>query len=357
MLAACSGSGVSNANWPGMTSNGSRIYLAYGPGILAYDVETQNTLWTFPAEARAGLSFYAAPSVQEDRIIFGDYGVAGGMFSPAIEVSVYAVNGEGSSIWPEANMDATASIVAPPLQVGEQVFVGTSDNKLLALNAATGEQEWAFETGHSIWGQPTYKDGTLYITSLDKSAYALNAADGSLKWKSDLSGALPSQVVADSTLVYVSSFDRQVHALAMDTGEERWAAPAEDWVWGAPTLAGDKLFYGDIQGNLYAIAADSGELIWQETAVGPIQTRVLVLNDVVYVASGGNSETGLGSLAAYDANTGAKLWQKETSGPLYTTPVIVNETLVVAPTASETELLIGFDLDGNQLWSEAPPEQ
>lgn len=341
-----------------MTSDGSRIYVAYGAGVLAYDVEARNTLWTFPAEARAGLSFYAAPSVQDGRIIVGDYGVAGGMFSPTIRVSVYAVDSNGNAIWPEANMDATASIVAPPLQVGEQVFVGTSDNKLLALNATTGQQEWAFETGHSIWGQPTYKDGTLYIASLDKSAYALNASDGSLKWKSDLSGALPSQVVADSSLIYISSFDRQVHALAMDSGEEQWTAPAADWVWGAPTLAGDKLFYGDIKGNLYAVSANSGEPVWQKTAVGAIQATMVVVDNVVYVASGGNTETGQGSLAAYDADSGEILWQKETSGPLYTAPIIINDTLVVAVTGTtSTDLLIGFDLDGNQLWTVPHPGQ
>lgn len=356
-LVGC-GSRVNNANWPGMTSDGSRIYVAYGPGVLAYDVESQRTLWTFPTETRAGLFFYAAPSVQDERVIFGDYGVAGGMFSPTIRVSVYAVDGDGNPIWPENNMDATASIVAPPLQVGNQVFVGSSDNKLLALDATTGQQEWVFETGHSIWGQPTYKDGTLYVASLDKTAYALNAADGSLKWQANLSGALPSQMVTDSDLVYVSSFDRQVHALEVDTGTERWSAPAEDWVWGAPTLAGDTLFYGDIKGNLYAVSATSGEAIWQKTAVGAIQTNVLVVDNVVYVASGGNSETGLGSLAAFAADSGEQLWQKETSGPLYTAPVIVNDMLVVAVTGTTApDLLIGFDFDGNQLWTVPHPGQ
>lgn len=355
-LVGC-GSRISNANWPGMTSDGSRIYVAYGPGVLAYDVEAKQTLWTYPPEARAGLSFYAAPSVADDHVVFGDYGVAGGMLSPTIRVSIYAVDGDGNPIWAENNMDATASIVAPPLQVGGQLFVGTSDNKLLALDATTGKQMWAFETGHSIWGQPTYKDGTLFIASLDKSTYALDATTGSVKWESKLSGALPSQVVTDSELIYVSSFDRQVHALAMDTGAEQWSATAADWVWGAPTLAGDKLFYGDIKGNLYAVAADSGQPIWQKTAVGAIQTNMLVVDDVVYVVSGGDIETGQGSLAAYDANSGDQLWQKNTSGPLYTAPVIINDTLIVAVTGNAAELLIGFDFDGNQLWTVPQPGQ
>ncbi len=156
--------------------------------------------------------------------------------------------------------DARDKIVAPPLQVDDQVFVGTADNHILALNAADGSLLWDYETDHAIWGQPAYRDGVLYVASMDWSVYALDAASGELVWRTELGGALPSSPVLGDDLLYVSSFDGNVHALDLATGKERWAASgAGDWVWGAPALADGTLYFSDIAGNLFAVDAQTGE--------------------------------------------------------------------------------------------------
>ncbi|MFQ5398503.1 MAG: PQQ-binding-like beta-propeller repeat protein [Anaerolineae bacterium] len=359
VLAACGARGITG-NWPGLSTDGKNVYVAYGPSVIAYDVEAQEQLWSFPAESNRALQFFAPPSVQDGRIILGDYGAAGGFFSPGVIVTVYALEGDGrgtpNTLWADEGV-ADDRIVAAPLQVENRVFVGTANNKLLALDAETGNLLWEFEVGHGIWGQPSFKDGVLYVSSLDRSVHALDAETGSELWQTELGGAIAGKPVTDENLVYVSSFDGKLHALDMAAGQEQWAVEAEDWIWEAPTLDNGVLYFADVKGNVYAVTATGGEHIWSQQIGHPIQTRPVVVGDKVFIASEGDVESEQGLLTALTADTGELVWQTNTPAPLYTTPVVVGDTIVVAM-QSETALLMAFNLEtGGQVGAPFVPAQ
>jgi outer membrane protein assembly factor BamB len=358
LLSACGGR-IANTNWAGLSTDGERVYLAYGPRVLAYDPATESESWTFPAESSA-VQYFSAPSVEGEQVVFGDYGQSGGFLSPRVTVSIYALenveSGAPGQIWTNSE-SAHDKIVAPPLQVGEQLFVGTADNHLLALDATDGSLQWDFETGHAIWGQPVLRDGILYATSMDWSVYALNAETGDLVWQTPLGGALPSRPVLGEDLMYVSSYDGNVHALDIATGEEQWAAPAADWVWGAAALADGVIYYSDIQGNIYAADAETGEQRWTKSSGTRVQTAPVVLGDTLYVASQTTGETPAGALTAYSRADGEQLWSQPTGAPLLATPVIVGDDTIVVALQSADTLLIGFEpATGRELWRFASPE-
>jgi len=356
LLAGCTGQ-VANESWPGLSADGETVYVAYGPGVLAYNVEAQQSLWTFPAEPGGALLFFASPSVAGGRVVIGDYGASQGFLSPGIVAKVYALEG-GQQGAPEllwSDDVARDRIVAPPLQVDDRVFVGTADNMVLALNAETGAELWRFSTGHSIWAQATYHEGVLYVASLDRHLYALDAESGTELWRAQLSGALSGKPMIDNGLIYVSSFDHQLHALDPESGQELWTADAADWIWSAPAVADGVLYFADSRGNVYAVEADSRRELWRAQAAGSVLTSPVFANGIVYVASEGDSEAEQGVLTAYDAGSGQELWQQTTPAPLYTTPVIVNDEIIVA-LQSESTLLMAFELEsGSQRWSFAPP--
>ncbi|MFQ5434780.1 MAG: PQQ-binding-like beta-propeller repeat protein, partial [Anaerolineae bacterium] len=252
VLAACGVSGT-NDNWPGLSTDGEQVFVAYGDGVLAVDAATGEQVWSFPEEANPRLKFYAAPSEQDGRLFLGDYGASGGLLSPGIIVSVYALmdDGQGSPelLWQDSEL-VHDRIVAPMLQVGDQVIVSTANNFVYALDAESGDLNWQFETGHAIWGQPAYKGDTLFITSLDKSIYAVDVKTGQEKWQQTFSGAIAGAPVVNENLVYVANFDSKIHALDIETGAERWTAVAEGWIWGAPAYDNGELFYADAHGNV-----------------------------------------------------------------------------------------------------------
>ncbi|MFJ9597987.1 PQQ-binding-like beta-propeller repeat protein, partial [Streptomyces virginiae] len=59
------------------------------------------------------------------------------------------------------------------------VYIGSSDGKVYALDAATGTPRWAHTTAGAVWSSsPAVVDGIIYIGSNDKKVYALDAATG-----------------------------------------------------------------------------------------------------------------------------------------------------------------------------------
>lgn len=60
-----------------------------------------------------------------------------------------------------------------PAVVNGTVYVGSVDNRVYALDAATGRQHWAFKTGDWVGSSPAVVDGTVYVGSSDGKLYAL----------------------------------------------------------------------------------------------------------------------------------------------------------------------------------------
>ena len=359
-LAACSA--LPNENWPGLTAVDDTVYVAYGQGVLAVDIEAREQRWFFPDEPNAALSFFAAPSVSDDRVIFGDYGQSGGFFNPNTTVSIYAFEEEAEALldplWVRSDV-AEDRIVAPATQAADTVFIGTADNHLLALDAQSGELLWDFEAGHSIWAQPVYHEGVVYLASLDNSVYALDVETQELLWETALSGSVASGPTLSGDVLYVPSFDRQIHALDVATGEEIWAADATEWVWGSPAVGGGLVYYGDIAGSLFAVGALTGELTWHAVLPGAIQSAPLFVDGRLFVGTGeieGDAEERTGQLIALDAASGDVVWEQEAPAPVFTSPVAADGKVVVAVRTADGLLqLLVYEQDSGELeWEFSP---
>lgn len=316
------------------------VYVAYGPGIVAVDLNEQEQLWLYrPQDSNASLQFYASPSFEQGQLIFGDYGASGGLISASVTVSVYALEELMSQnpvlAWSQSQV-AQDRIVAQPLQLEDRVIVGTADNFVVALDSEDGRPLWndPFEAGHSIWGHPIGEEGVVFVPSLDKNVYALDAETGEEIWQANVGGSVSDKPVMNGDLIYVSSFDDQVHALDKASGATRWTAPARAAVWGAPAYADGVVYFVDLNGNAYAVGADSGELRWEQNLAEYVVAATVVEDGVVYVAAAGDPDTDpktrQGSLIALSADTGEELWRKQMPSPLFTTPLIVEDSIVVA---------------------------
>jgi outer membrane protein assembly factor BamB len=352
---------IGSSNWPGLSTDGEQLYIAYGGGVAAVDVETRSVNWVFPREGSPTLQFYAPPAVANGRLIVGDYGASQGLFSPNLKVSIYALQNNGqqfpSPLW-TADTLAKDRIIAPPLYVNGTVYVGTADNSLLALEADNGALRWQFDTGHSIWAQPVYGDGLLYVASLDKKLYALNEQTGTEIWRKELTGAIVGTPALSDELVFIGSFDKTLHALDRQTGAERWTAVANDWIWAAPVYADGSVYFADIDGYVYGYAADSGQEQWRVTLPGTIQATPVVHEDLLIILTA-DKESALdqGAVIALDRADGSIRWQQSNREPLYATPAVIGEQLAVA-VQSDSAILLFFNIaDGSLIWRLPPIER
>ena len=359
-LVSC-GTRGSDANWPGLSTDGENVYAAYGKRVIAYNVADQRQMWLFPAEASRAL-LYAAPSANEDgRVIFGDYGTSGGMLDPKITTVIHAVeNGTGSppaTIWIN-NTAVSGKTVAPALQVDDTVYVGTNDSTFVALDAVNGTEIWRFEgAAEPVWGVPVYQDDTVFITSIDGMVYALDANSGAKKWEFPLEGAIAGGAVLNDNMLYVADFAAHIHALSTATGEEQWVIMADGSTWATPAYADGSVFFTDINGTIYAIDGQTGDKLWRQTMPYPLHTSPLAQDGVVYVVGGPEGKATEGMISAYEADSGDLIWQKIVTAPLTSTPVIVDDAVVTIKQAEAVYSLVAFDIEtGTEKWAYVLPK-
>ena len=351
-------------NNPGVSAEGDRVYVAYGTSVYAVDVVAQREIWRFPAGG-GNTEYYAAPSIGEDRIILGDAGASQGFLSPGVVASAYAVNdvdsGSPTSIWQTTEKLARDRIVAEALQANGQVFIGTADNDLVALDGNSGSEQWRTELGHSVWGRPAFVNGNVVVGSMDKSVYGLDAATGDINWQQELGGAIAANIVADGSTVYVGSFDSHLYAFDGATGDEIFSAEATDWIWGAPSLGNGMVFVGDASGEVIAVDQDNGAQQWSTSVGGVIEAGVMALGDTVYVPVVVPTESAsvtTGRLVAINADTGVVRWQVDKVNPFAATPLAAGGFIVVSYVNDDNGVVLDvFDADGKQVWSYTPVEQ
>ena len=97
------------------------------------------------------------------------------------------------------------------------VFVGSDYGYIFALDAASGELVWNFETWGSVRLTPALADDVLCFASSDDHVYALDAITGSPIWHYDVESWIAAISVSDG-VVFVNAKGERVLALTEPEG-------------------------------------------------------------------------------------------------------------------------------------------
>jgi outer membrane protein assembly factor BamB len=273
---------------------------------------------------------------------------------------VYWTYQTGSAIW------------GTPTAGDGRVYVGSDDNNLYALDAASGELLWKFTTGDKVRSTPAVSKGIVYFCSDDGSLYAVRTKDGSLAWQVDIHNVAErelfdqnarvfdylqsSPVVADGVL-YVGSADGNLYALDARRGKLRWTYQTGAMLRATPTVDSGTVYVGNWAGDLYALDAGRGELRWKAFIAfpvspvylyRPIQSRALVVSGTVYDASR------KASVVALDALTGELQWEYDYGMGLWveSSPVLVGDTIYIGSSGNQSVYVL--DSRTGELLSRTP---
>jgi outer membrane protein assembly factor BamB len=135
---------------------------------------------------------------------------------------------------------------------GGTLYYGTSsDGKLVALDAVTGQPRWTFLTDGPVRFAPAVWRDQVFVAGDDGFLYSLAAADGRVRWKLR-GGPRPDMLLGNDRMI------------------SRWPAR------GGPVVADGVLYFGagiwPSEGIfLYAIDAASGRRLWCNDSSGSIE--------------------------------------------------------------------------------------
>jgi outer membrane protein assembly factor BamB len=267
--------------------------------------------------------------------------------------------------------------------VGETLFVGSREGKLVAVDMADDSRQWsepiqaassgsilgcsacaAGQSGVAIYGTPAVSEalGLIYLAGYNGKVYAFNADSLQKDWvypvDASLSAIVGGVVVASGKL-YFGCADKNIYALDAEDGYLEWKFETGDKIWSTPAVADGTVYLGSFDKKLYALDAETGEEKWDEPfeTEGAIVSTPLIYNGTVYFGSFDRH------IYAVDAADGSLKWRSEVEAGnwFWASPVIYDGVIYAACLDGKVYILDAEDgreaadaLDGGSPISSSP---
>jgi eukaryotic-like serine/threonine-protein kinase len=184
-----------------------------------------------------------------------------------------------------------------------------------ASNVSQLHLGWQTTISNAPVSPPVVSGGEVYVGSNDSDVYALNAATGAILWKGATGASIPFSPAVDGSRVFVGSDDGKVYAFPTSCSTPcapLWSAATGARIGAAPVVANGAVYVGT-GSSLWALDEVTGTVRWQATLFN-LAIGVAVSNGIVYATDG--------SLFAFPTSCStpcAPLW---IGGPAGTVPVV-----------------------------------
>ncbi len=317
---------------------GGVVYIgSVDTNFYALDAETGAERWRF----QAGGAIRSSAAVVDGTVYFSSR-----------DGCVNALRaGTGEAIWQcrialtnqTASVDNWDYFDSSPTFVEGVIYIGSGDRKLYAIDARTGQTNWAFATQAKVRSTPAVVDGRVYFGGLDRYFYALDAATGTNVWKYRVQGnsGFPNgeiyhaPAVVDG-VVYFGSRDSALYAVNAATGTLKWrraVCGGSSWVFNSPAVWKDRVFLGtSIPGYFIALDLVTGQEKWSISLPAQEYSSPAIAEEIAYFGVGDALSTCTSPAHPrpvpayfYAVNLSARkvLWRFRTPGHVYSSPAVV----------------------------------
>lgn len=274
---------------PVITSDGQLLAPSYDHNLYILDAATGKEIWSF-TESKNRL--IASPLVIENMA-----------YQPSTDGNVYAINlttkqlawtqKTGDPIWAQPADNANCNCV----------FVTSMDHFIYSFDAKVGTQIWKTDLGAAIVGTPAVSsDGSLYVGTFDKQMIALEAATGNIRWRYDTKDWIWSGPALDNKGLYFGDLAGNFYALNTADGTLLWTNQEKNPIVDTPLIAQDKIYFAT-EFDLLFILNTSGATVDSKVIGGVIYSSPEIADDIVLV-----SPTGFDALLVALNLDGAQQW-------------------------------------------------
>jgi len=273
------------------------------------------------------------------------------VYAGSTDGALYAVNrADGTERW---KFETNGPIASSPAVSGGLVYISSLDGNIYAVEAASGAKRWVFATegerrftAPGIHGaiprtermpdpfdvflsSPTVVGGTLYIGSGDQHIYALDAATGALRWSFMTGDVVHASPAVVDGVVYIGSWDRNLYALDAATGRERWRYTTGNdttiynqiGIASSAAVVDGLVFVGGRDGHFHVVDAATGALRWtHDNKMGWTIASPAVKNGVVYFPTSDGRR-----FKALDTATGTVLIDLQNPAISFSSPAIAGD--------------------------------
>ena len=180
-------------------------------------------------------------------------GWGAGLLAVSVGADLFVVDDAG---WRRGPIGLGAPPRLSPLITNEQVILALADDRLIALDRATGRTAWSVATPSEPLGLAAHAN-RIYVTAADGTLSCRLARTGQLEWPFNLYALTAGPPRIDDRHAYVALFDNTVQAIDRVSGTRRWRQE----LTGRPTgawLVGNRLLIAQADGVLVLLTAENG---------------------------------------------------------------------------------------------------
>jgi len=210
-----------------------------------------------------------------------------------------------------------------------RVYVGSDDQRLHALDLATGTNLWSFKTEDAIESSPLVLEGRVYVGSDDNSVRCFEAATGKLLWQFKTEGKIPGgpnwvrSPQGDAFWILVGSYDYKLYCLDAATGRSNWVFECSNYINGTPAVAAGVTAFGGCDALLHVISLAEGKQLKEIEGGAYIAGSAALSGTRAYY---GHMEN---EFRCADLTKGTNLWiYKDRAFPFYSSPAVTSERVV-----------------------------
>lgn len=242
-----------------VAKNGKLYFITSQDKLYAIDQNDGKTLWTHSGMSEA-TSIYGAsgPSISEDGKI---------IIVPHSSGEILALNSEnGKPIWSEmltggrqssSSIFSLNDIDATPIISKGKVYAVSNDGILIALDLQTGNRLWVKDI--STVQTPWLSGNFLYILTSNNELVCINAPDGRIKW--------------------IGQFPNYSDPLLSWGGDNKGEAIS----WSGPILAGGKIFVTGSHGKMIIVSPYSGKILDRIDIPNYVYLPPIIANNNMYI--------------------------------------------------------------------------
>jgi outer membrane protein assembly factor BamB len=253
------------------------LYLADIRGrVEALDPKTGSRIWRVETRARV----ISGPSVFDDKVLVG-----------TLDAEVIALKrSDGKELW---RTKVSSEVMAAPVGSGKVVVARCGDGREYGLDSADGTRLWTFDRGVPSLTLRGLSSplivGNRVFTGMDNGKLvALNLDDGQLAWEQTVSvptGRDPlSQLTdIDSDLLlgndglFVVTMGGDISLVDPSGGDGRWRRSVKSYQ--SMASDGERIYVSDDDGVIWAIDAETGAAAWKQEGLKYRRTSSLAVVD------------------------------------------------------------------------------
>lgn len=285
--------------------------------------------WIFETKA----AVWAHPVISRDQLYFGNDD--GNFYS--IDLKTKSVN------W---TFQCSGSIKSKALVIDDKVSFASDDGYLFTLDSGTGQLIWKLDIGNAVspriapaqdaydydflCSSPVFDGNNIYIGSKDSCLYAIDFQKGEIAWKYKTGGSIRSTPEVDGAMVYVGSWDHFMYAINKQDGNLVWKYDAGWFIQSSPLIVKDKVVFGSRAAKVFALNKISGEEVWKTTFWGSwVESSPVFYDNKIYIGS-----SDFRKVFALEPATGQVLMSTLTSGWAWATPAISEDYIFTGTVGS-----------------------